>query len=46
MKEVLKGILSNVDKDVLDEKIIKFKKEMKKMSIYDVALPTGVKGLF
>jgi DNA polymerase elongation subunit (family B) len=46
MKEVLKGILSNVDKDILDEKIIKFKKEMKKMSIYDVALPTGVKGLF
>ena len=45
MKEVLKGILSNVDKDILDEKIIKFKKGMKNMSIYDVALPTGVSRL-
>ena len=45
MKEVLKGILSNVDKDILDEKIIEFKKEMKNMSIYDVALPTGVSKL-
>jgi len=26
---VLKGILSNVDKDILDEKIIDFKKTMK-----------------
>ena len=45
MKEVLKGILNNTDKDVLDEKIIEFKKEMKNMSIYDVALPTGVSKL-
>ena len=45
MKDVLKGILSNVDKDVLDEKIIEFKKGMKNMSIYDVALPTGVSKL-
>jgi len=45
MKEVLKGILSNVDKDILDEKIIDFKKTMKTKSIYDVALPTGVSRL-
>ena len=45
MKDVLQGILSNVDKDILDEKIIEFKKTMKTKSISDVALPTGVKGL-
>jgi DNA polymerase elongation subunit (family B) len=45
MKEVLKGILSNVDKDILDEKIIDFKKTMKTKSIYDMALPTGVSRL-
>jgi hypothetical protein len=45
MKDVLQGILSNVDKDILDEKIIDFKKTMKTKSIYDVALPTGVSRL-
>jgi len=45
MKEVLQGILSKRDKDELDELIIKFKNRMKKMSIYDIALPTGIRGL-
>ena len=38
-------ILQNVDKDIIDEKIITFKKTMKKLPIQDIALPTGVKGL-
>jgi DNA polymerase elongation subunit (family B) len=45
MTEVLQGVLSKRDKDELDELIIEFKKEMKKMPIGDVALPTGVSKL-
>ena len=45
MKEVLKGILENKPKDDIDEKIITFQKEMKYLSMYDVTLPTGVKGI-
>jgi len=45
MKEVLQGVLSKRDKDELDELILGFKKEMKKMPIFDVALPTGVSKL-
>ena len=45
MKEILNGILSKIDKDILDEKIIDFKKTMKKQSVYDIALPTGVSKL-
>jgi hypothetical protein len=45
MKDVLQDILSNKNKDIIDEKIIEFKKIMKTKSIYDVSLPTGVKGL-
>ena len=45
MTEVLQGVLSKRDKDELDELIIGFKKEMKKMPIGDVALPTGVSKL-
>jgi hypothetical protein len=45
MTEVLRGVLSKRDKDELDELIIGFKKEMKKMPISDVALPTGVSKL-
>ena len=45
MTQVLKDILGNVDKDEVDEKIMNFKKSMKKQSIYDISLPTGVKGL-
>ena len=45
MSEILMDILQNVDKDVIDEKIISFKKTMKKLPIQDIALPTGVKGL-
>jgi DNA polymerase elongation subunit (family B) len=45
MTEVLQDILSEEDKDIIDEKIIKFKNEMKVMSMYEIALPTGVRGL-
>ena len=45
MSEILMDILQNVDKDIIDEKIISFKKTMKKLPIQDIALPTGVKGL-
>jgi len=45
MTEVLQGVLSKRDKDELDELIVRFKKEMKKMPISDVALPTGVSKL-
>jgi DNA polymerase I len=45
MTQVLKDILGNVDKDDIDEKILTFKKLMKKVDIQEIALPTGVKGL-
>ena len=45
MSEILMDILQNVDKDIIDEKIVTFKKTMKKLPIGDIALPTGVKGL-
>ena len=45
MTQVLKDILGDVDKDEIDEKIMKFKKEMKTSDIMDIALPTGVKKL-
>ena len=45
MTQVLKDILGDVDKDEIDEKILKFKKEMKKTDIQNIALPTGVKKL-
>ena len=45
MTQVLKDILGNVDKDEIDEKILKFKKLMKTADIQDIALPTGVRGI-
>jgi len=45
MTQVLKDILGNVDKDEIDEKILKFKKLMKTADIQDIALPTGVRKL-
>jgi hypothetical protein len=45
MTKVLKDILGDVDKDSIDEDILKFKKEMKTSDIQDIALPTGVKKL-
>ena len=45
MTGVLKDILSDVDKDIIDEKILKFKKEMKTTDIQNIALPTGVRKL-
>ena len=37
--------MGDVDKDIIDEKILKFKKEMKTSDIQDIALPTVVKKL-
>ena len=45
MTQVLKDILGDVDKDIIDEKILKFKKEMKTTDIQNIALPTGVRKL-
>jgi len=45
MTGVLQDILGNVDKDSIDEDILKFKKEMKTSDIQDIALPTGVRKL-
>ena len=45
MTKVLKDILSNADKDVVDEKILKFKKEMKTVDFGLISLPTGVSNL-
>ena len=45
MTEVLQDILSNEDKELIDDKIISFKKEMKTLPLEDIALPTGVKNL-
>ncbi len=45
MTQVLKDILGNVDKDTIDDKITKFRNDMKKVSLENIALPTGVKGL-
>jgi len=45
MTKVLKDILGDVDKDSIDEDILKFKNKMKKTDIQNIALPTGVKNL-
>ena len=45
MTQVLKDILGNVEKDVIDENIINFRKNMKKIPFQEIALPTGVRGL-
>lgn len=45
MTEVLQDILSNVSKDVIDEKILALKEDMKSMDLIDISLPTGVKNL-
>jgi DNA polymerase elongation subunit (family B) len=45
MTDVLQGILSNTDKEILDDTIMSFKKKMKTLPIEEIALPTGVKRL-
>jgi len=45
MAEVLKDILNDIDKETLDDKILKFKDHMKTLPIIDVMAPTGVKEL-
>ncbi len=45
MTKVLKDILADVDKEIIDEQIYEFKKKMKTLPIYDIASPTGVRGL-
>ena len=45
LSEILMDILQSVDKDIIDDKIVTFKKALKELPIDDIALPTGVKGL-
>ena len=45
MTDVLQGILSNTDKEIIDDMIVSFKRKMKTLPIDDIALPTGVKNL-
>ena len=45
MTDVLQGILSNIDKEQIDDRICSFKREMKTLPIEEIALPTGVKRL-
>jgi DNA polymerase elongation subunit (family B) len=45
MTSVLKDILSNKDKDLIDRMILDFKKDMKSVDLSEIALPTGVKRL-
>ena len=45
MTEVLQDILSNVDKTIIDTKILDLKSDMKQMNLSDISTPTGVKGI-
>ena len=45
MTGILKDILESIDKDVIDNKILDFKKFIKQDDIVNIALPTGVKNL-
>ena len=45
MTNVLKAILHNVEKDKIDEFILKFKSSLSDHNIDDIALPSGVKGM-
>ena len=45
MSEILMDILQAVDKDIIDDKIINFKKTMKTLPVADISLPTSVKKL-
>tara|TARA_Y100000593_G_C4318822_1_gene342493 strand:+ start:244 stop:2763 length:2520 start_codon:yes stop_codon:yes gene_type:complete len=45
MTELLKSILTKVDKEKIDEMVIKFKNLIKTLPIEDISLPTGVKGI-
>jgi DNA polymerase elongation subunit (family B) len=45
MTLTLKSILSNDDKNIIDDRILEFRKTMKKEDLENIALPTGVKNL-
>lgn len=45
MTELLQNILKNVDKEIIDKEVVKFKNLIKTLPISDISLPTGVKGL-
>jgi DNA polymerase elongation subunit (family B) len=45
MSSILKDILENKEKSIIDRKILDFKRDMKKSDLQDIASPTGVKGL-
>ena len=45
MADVLKGILENKTQDAIDEMILDFKDDMKKMEVGDIAKSTAVKNI-
>lgn len=45
MSNMLIDILNKVNKDVIDEKIIKYRESMKSVDILDIMLPTSIKEL-
>ena len=45
MSKVLYDILSNEDKKLIDDHILKFKDNMKTTDVVEIALPTGVKNI-
>lgn len=45
MSEILNDILHDYDKDELNKKIQSFKKNINKININDIMMPTGVKGI-
>ena len=45
MKQILKDILTDVDKDIIDKSIIDFKNTMKELSVDEIVNATGVKGI-
>ncbi len=45
MRQILKDILTDVDKDIIDKSIIDFKNTMKELSVDEIVNATGVKGI-
>ena len=45
MKQILKDILTDVDKDIIDKNIIEFKNALEKLPIIDIVNATGMKGI-
>ena len=45
MKQILKDILTDVDKNIIDKNIVNFKNTMRKLPIDDIVNATGMKGI-